>query len=219
MARNRGRAKPKLRDLSRKILSEREVQELLAVLDCPRQPPVLTAVYGASIVEYELENLICPRIGRGDPNTWASLTDDRGPLNSFHTKIIMGYALRAFDDAVRENLDIVRTVRNAFAHTRAASLDFDHALITAELRKIVPIPRARKVIKELLQEAQREVEADPAVTYIHLCGALYGWMSLRQKRRLQQKNWRLEEKTARLEKALLEAKARLAGYNAPVRPQ
>ena len=63
MARHRGKPKPRLRDLSKKTLSEEEIDELLAALNKPRQPPLLTAIYGAkSIVEYEVEQLIRSRI-------------------------------------------------------------------------------------------------------------------------------------------------------------
>ena len=118
MARNRGTPKPNLRDLSRKTLSAEEVSHLLSALNNPGQPPVLTAIYGGSIVEHEVEQRIRPRIGRNDPDTWKLLTSESGPLGTFHEKILLGYSLRAFDESVRRNLDIVRNIRNAFAHTR-----------------------------------------------------------------------------------------------------
>jgi hypothetical protein len=86
----RGSLKPKLRDLSKKILSEEETGQLLEALNNPRQPPVLTAIYGASIVEHDLEQLLRPRIGRNDSATWELLTSEAGPLNTLHQKILIG---------------------------------------------------------------------------------------------------------------------------------
>jgi hypothetical protein len=160
-------------------LSDEEVRQLLEALNNPRQPPLLTAIYGASIVEHEVENLIRPRLGRDDPNTWSSLTNDTGPLGIFHAKIVMGYALWAFDASVRRNLDIVRRIRNAFAHTRTPYLDFDDEIIRTELRKIISIPRASNASKEVLAEAQRVIETDGSVAYINLCVSLFFWLYAR----------------------------------------
>jgi hypothetical protein len=40
------------------------------------------------------------------------------PLGAFSNKIEVGYALGIFGDQMKTNLDIIRTVRNAFAHAK-----------------------------------------------------------------------------------------------------
>jgi hypothetical protein len=196
MARNRVNPKPKLRDLSKKTLSEEEVGQLLEALNNPRQAPVLTAIYGASIVEHDLEQLLRPRIGRNDSATWELLTSEAGPLNTLHQKILIGYAIGAFGEFVRRNLDVVRNIRNAFAHTRTPYLDFDHELVKSELRKMVAIPRARKQVKATLDEALRVIETDGSVAYIDLCASLVMWMMTRHTDRVKWRTARLYRKTA-----------------------
>lgn len=92
-------------------------------------------------IEITLEDLIRRKLKRRDDETWELLTAQNGPLDTFSSKINLGYALGIYKDEVRENLHIIRTIRNAFAHSRKI-IDFSHPLITAELRK-VKLPKAK----------------------------------------------------------------------------
>jgi hypothetical protein len=47
-----------------------------------------------------------------------SLLGANGPLGSFANEILIGYALNIFGDETKANLDIIRAVRNAFAHAK-----------------------------------------------------------------------------------------------------
>jgi DNA-binding MltR family transcriptional regulator len=62
------------------------------------------------------------------------LVADNGPLGSFYSRIAMGYALGIHDNNMRNDLNIVRNIRNAFAHSRK-SIQFDHPAVAAELGK------------------------------------------------------------------------------------
>jgi hypothetical protein len=62
------------------------------------------------------------------------LVGDNGPLHSFYSKIVTGYALGIYDDGIRDNLHIVRNIRNAFAHSKKL-IQFDHPAVVTELRK------------------------------------------------------------------------------------
>jgi len=62
------------------------------------------------------------------------LVGDNGPLNSFSSKIIVGYALGIYDEGMRNDLNIVRNIRNVFAHSKRL-IQFDHPLIVKELAK------------------------------------------------------------------------------------
>src|ERR1017187_321469 len=88
------------------------------------------------------------KLDRRDEKTWDDLTGDNGALGTFHKKIQMGYALRIYNEETRQNLDIVRAVRNAFAHTKVL-IDFNHALIIKELMKVKIAKEWRKHEKEL----------------------------------------------------------------------
>jgi hypothetical protein len=80
-----------------------------------------------------------PRIEEGLLQT---MIGENGPFNTFDQKIITAFAFRIFDDATKDNLKIIKNIRNVFAHAKKL-IDFDHELISAEFRK-VKIPGFRK---------------------------------------------------------------------------
>jgi hypothetical protein len=113
---SRGQKKPKLSDLSRKALTreEKEVAENAFLTG----QPMVTALLGQAMVEYDLDRLLKTRFKKKDDDTWGELTGERGPLGSFSSKIIVGHAFDLFDDATRDHLDRIRRIRNQFAHAR-----------------------------------------------------------------------------------------------------
>jgi hypothetical protein len=161
-SRNRGKTKMKLRDLSRLRLDPKESEELGAALGA-MQNPISTAILGAVMVEHDLETLLRTRFKRKDDETWALLLTDNGPLNSFFSKIVAGYAFGLYNDKFRDDLHIVRNIRNAFAHSKKL-IEFDHELIADELKKASRNLPKKYFPKRLLSEKD-EVRA----AYACLC--------------------------------------------------
>jgi DNA-binding MltR family transcriptional regulator len=58
-----------------------------------------------------------------------------GPLYSFSPKIALGHALGIYGPKTRDDLDIVRNIRNAFAHA-LEDVDFSHRDIARECDKL-----------------------------------------------------------------------------------
>jgi hypothetical protein len=158
---SRGVKKPKLRDLSQEPLTSEESLALIKAID-HSLPPIALAILGQVLVEHDLDNAIRRRLPRKDDKTWAALIDERGPLSTFSRKVTAAHALKIIDDATKSNMDIIRVVRNAFAHSRKL-IDFDHPLVGAELTKIVA-PGGRKRIFTRLK-----TETDKKHAYLILC--------------------------------------------------
>jgi len=134
-SRNRGVKKRKLRDLSREHPTYDELNAVFDALDVAA-PDIVCAVLGQAICERGLEDLLRKRVVRlKDDVTWATLTDDKGPLDTFYQKIVMGYAFRLYDENIRDNLHIIRTIRNTLAHAKKL-VSLDDPLIIAELQKV-----------------------------------------------------------------------------------
>jgi hypothetical protein len=133
MSRNRGVPKPKLRDLSVNPLTHEE-QNALADAIAATTSPIAVAIMGAVLVEHELETTLRSRLKISDDTKWKAMVDERGLFSNFDRKIAAGHALRRYDAEFRTNLDIVRAIRNAFAHSKRL-ITFDHPLISAELKK------------------------------------------------------------------------------------
>jgi hypothetical protein len=124
-----------------------------------------------------------------------------GPFSTFARKIKAGYAMRVYDEAFETNLNIIRTVRNAFAHSKRL-IEFDHPLVAAELKKIA-VPSFRK--KHFLRI---KTETKPQSAYALLCLGLT--QELMKRRRVsaeagQRRSRRKEQQTSPLYRALAPA--------------
>jgi hypothetical protein len=67
---------------------------------------------------------------------------DDGPLANFSRKIALGFVLKIYREGTKSNLDIIRKVRNAFAHAKQP-IRFDTAEVAdicADLERIRPVP-------------------------------------------------------------------------------
>ena len=125
MSRNRGKPKPSLRDYSRVRLSSEQKISLIKTIGTVTHHSIVTAILGCVIVEHDLDVLLRRRFKRNDDETWKSLQDEKGPLQTFYSKIVLGYAFKIYDEKVVKDLNIIRTIRNAFAHSRML-LNFEH---------------------------------------------------------------------------------------------
>jgi DNA-binding MltR family transcriptional regulator len=190
VSRNRGVRKPKLRDYSQKPLTPEEKTALLAAIKA-QQFPIPTAILGAVMVEHEMELLLRRRLKRNDDDTWEELLNESGPLRSFYSKIILGYAMGLYDEKIQHDLNIIRTIRNAFAHSKKI-LTFDDKLIIGE------ILRAHNVRKRDKKWLQKSPTPDSARTfYITICYSVAIKLMQLRGRATAAKNRRLKNKFAK----------------------
>ena len=76
------------------------------------------AVLGASLLDGALEAALLTKCRKLTESEQKDMFGPDAPLGSFSAKIRAGYALRLFGPLTRTELDAIREVRNAFAHTR-----------------------------------------------------------------------------------------------------
>jgi DNA-binding MltR family transcriptional regulator len=133
MSRNRGKPKPKLRDLGRIPPTDEEIKALRNAAQSA--DPIVTAILGAVLVEHELDNHLRKRVAKKNDDVWSDMVSEAGPFSTFSRKIMAGHALGIFDEHTKDNLNIVRVIRNAFAHSKKL-IDFNNPLVVAELGKI-----------------------------------------------------------------------------------
>ena len=162
MVNTRKRRKSRLRQLSREHPTEEELFALVESM--PLSAPIATAILGAGLVEHDLERLLRWRLKVSDP-LWDELVADTGPLRNLSNKILLGHALKIYDANLRNVLDVMRVVRNVFAHTKKL-INFGHADIISELRAVGSHPSRRfKAFKQL--DGGNEKSAEHA--YAALC--------------------------------------------------
>jgi len=144
---SRGKKKAKLQDYSRLFLSAEDRLKLREAFGSTNQHPMATAILGCVFVEHELEVHLRRRLRRKDDNTWAILCDESGPLRSFNSKILLAHALGTIDDRFKVDLDALRKIRNAFAHSKKV-LEFNDPLIVKELLNTRCLqPRLKKTLQ------------------------------------------------------------------------
>jgi hypothetical protein len=96
------------------------------------------AIIGAAYVDLVLREAISSRFERREPRLLKVLFEDRGPLESFGSRIQIGYALGLYAEGVYDDLRAIKAIRNSFAHA-AEAVDFDDPLIaqyTADLNLV-----------------------------------------------------------------------------------
>lgn len=184
--------KPNARDLSRTPLSHEESIELLDQFS-KSEPAHTVAILGASLVEHYLETLLRPRFTRHDDILWGDIIGDDGPIGTFSKKITMGYALGIYDAYIEHDLNVVRIVRNAFAHDRHV-IDFNNDLIVEELRKILLPTKGNKSVKLSLALAIEAAETNGKAAYIILCCALVNEFLARSRARYRARDRRYAAK-------------------------
>jgi hypothetical protein len=94
------------------------------------------AIMAASFAETGLLWAILRRLPDGGPDVRSQTFEAAGaPLASFSAKIIMGRALGVYGPVIAKELNQVRTLRNAFAHS-LKPIDFSHPTIVRETAKL-----------------------------------------------------------------------------------
>jgi hypothetical protein len=81
----------------------------------------VAAIVGGSLVEEMLTRALRAFL-RQDAVALKEAFDFNGPLGTFSAKISMGYVLGLYGKEVRRDLDLLRKVRNDFAHQLSATL-------------------------------------------------------------------------------------------------
>lgn len=126
------------------------------------------AILGGTFLEMVLEHIL-----------WAFLPEDEKevekimqfnqPLGSFSNKITMVYCLGLVDKMIKDDLNLIRKVRNEFAHDLYASFDSDKIKSWCKELKwhkvmLTPDPPADATIKDYFQ-----VGVNTLITHLHGC--------------------------------------------------
>lgn len=96
-------------------------------------------------VENKLLNAIKHRLKVTD-KYYEKIFGFNGPLGTFDNKIRMGYALEIFGDEMLENLNVIKSIRNAFAHSRLP-INFDTPEVVSACELLIK-PKIRTDVQE-----------------------------------------------------------------------
>jgi hypothetical protein len=180
-------AKMKLGKLSRREPSDEDFQTVLTLLESPDVTDMVAAILGAALVEYVLEEVIKLMFKQNSAEAWERMIDISGPLRDFHAKILTGFSLGAFNDDIRANLNLVRQVRNAFAHSRLY-LRFNNPAVANALAAARPITSG----KRQLDSAPLSLGSGKRA-YLQLCFSLLTFFQIKLRTRLRRYERRVRD--------------------------
>ena len=157
----------RLKALSKKLPDSNDQFTVLIALGDPEQLPAATdraaALVAAQFVEHALEKSIATHLANGFDEK--EIFEGPGaPLGTFSAKIAMAAALGIIQRAEREDLDTIRNIRNAFAHSMThisfddkpvidlvdALQGYEAAPITLDMREIAGPKKVFVVIASML---------------------------------------------------------------------
>src|SRR5260370_1167381 len=159
--------------------------------------PIAAAILGAALIEHELDTLLRRRFPKITDSNWSSMVSEGAPFSTFDQKITAAFAFRMFDEATKSNLKIIKSIRNVFAHSRML-IDFDHKLITDELKRI-KIPGFKKAIHREVQK----VEHGGQHSYTILCMTISTHLTQKYITSLKATNKRFKRKQSDIYRALM----------------
>ena len=125
-----------MHDLSREMPSKSEFEEFVAEIEKANSRAAVLVL--CAFLDNILERAIALNFIPLNREKRDSLFRDKGaPLSPFSAKILLAHAIGILDNEQRSQLDRIRSIRNAFAHS-ARTIDFDNNIINDECKKLDP---------------------------------------------------------------------------------
>jgi hypothetical protein len=173
--------------LLKELPSEREMYSIIAQLKT--YGDASTAVLGAAYIEHALESLLKAHFRPLRPEDERRMFDgaSQGILGTFTAKIRLAYALQIIPQEMHDDLMLISTIRNAFAHS-LHNVTFKDPFIAVDCRQL-SVARAanppsttrpvdmfsttvlvhylylrERVERRLLENARREQQAEAATS-------------------------------------------------------
>jgi hypothetical protein len=147
---SRGRKKPSLQSLTREFLTRSQTEEYFDELYGASERT--TALVAAAAVDQLLVQLLQTHfIAMDEADLDSIFYGQRAVLAGLSERVTIAHALGLIPTEMKPDLDVIRRVRNAFAH-RVQPLSFDHPLIKEECFKLTHVGDA---ILRLTEDAAR----------------------------------------------------------------
>jgi DNA-binding MltR family transcriptional regulator len=138
-----------------------------------RSTIVMLSAMVETCLEIFLRNKARPTLNSDDTRL---LFDLRGPLGDFSSKIFVAYAFNLFGPETRHDLDLIRTLRNGFAHSRK-SFGFVTNEVSEVCQKlkavdwpgaVIPTGYLNAIPNEALKSAA-QLRSNPKTCYVTSC--------------------------------------------------
>jgi len=122
-----------------------EIKAILADLFSEKNDQAF-AVTIAAILDGVVERTVRKKLVCLNKREEKELFDGTGPLATFSARIRIGYALGLFDRFIRDDLETIREIRNAFAHTKKV-ISFDSAEVSTVCTRLILAENVEKQLR------------------------------------------------------------------------
>lgn len=139
MGRNRGKTKESLHRYTREWLKPEDLPQLNSELAAASDRAC--AIVSCAMVDTALANALKTRFVESADNE-GMLYGQTAFLGSFSSRIRLGFALGIYGPKATNCLNVLRNVRNAFAHS-VRPIDFSHKLVVEQFATWPPNPEFR----------------------------------------------------------------------------
>lgn len=149
-----GKRGEELRALIKKFPPPGDVKAILDGLD--KESDRGAALVGTALLDAALEKVLIRRMKNDSKELRSQLFQNRGPLADFHSKIVIALAFDAINTMMEFELQILRSIRNAFAHA-TTSLTFETPEVAREIKRSQII----KVMAEVDAKSEQKLRQVP----------------------------------------------------------
>ncbi len=177
---SRGRKKRTLRDLNIEGPTSEEIG--LIFTEIGGSTDRNAAILACSSVEWRLGQLIIKKLPNVTAESSRKLFDLNGLLSTLYTANQLGLALGLYDKVISNNLDIIRRVRNSFAHA-PKPITFRTAEVSKECQKLI-IGKVKEFVP-IFYEHGIGGSVTPRFQFVNACVELF-FLFTRQLIRLNQ---------------------------------
>lgn len=132
MASKKNSSKRSIHDLSRLEVDSTAIEDIRKELE--ESSDRAAAIVGTAVVQSVLCTLILEKLECKDAQLIKKMYAQNGPLASFYSQMHLARAMKLIDDATLREMDVLRRVRNAFAHS-ISSISFTTPEVLEECRK------------------------------------------------------------------------------------
>ena len=146
----------------------------LSLLNILNEQDHVVALVGPASLDASLRELLLSRFVQLGADKQADLFEDgrNGPLNSLSSKNRMAYAMGLYGPGVYSDIDLIRRVRNLFAHS-PSNIKFDQPEIYFECQKLrTPRNKMRAEEREIILEPKPLFAVSCAMLSVHLHNAI-----------------------------------------------
>jgi hypothetical protein len=122
-----------LKKLSQTLPTPPEIESIMQ--DLGKESDLAAAITGTALAEAALERLLRSKITALSATFLNELFQYRAPLGDFSGKILIAQAFEIITSTMAEEMQSLRVIRNAFAHSKIP-LSFDHEVLAKEIMSL-----------------------------------------------------------------------------------